>query len=184
MTEGRGFDPAEIYEYLVKARTKLLDWVRSLTLEQYTKEFPFGKTTIRETLVEIPLAEWSYGTRLIGESMPPRDQHPFVKYYKTDFPPLEPAWRELTDRTRRILREERNWARTMEWRPPLQAPTGARVSDRPIAIRTTAGGLATQLILHEVHHRAQVMAMLRQLGIAAENLDYSLLMYERSEVPA
>lgn len=175
--DGLGFTPAEIYEYLVKARQKLLDWVRPLTLEQYTQEFPFGKKTIRDTLVEIPLAEWNYGTRLIGESIPPRDQHPIVRYYQTAFAPLEDAWDELAERTRGILRDERDWARVIEY--------VARPANRPpIRIRATAGGLATQLIVHEVHHRAQVMAMLRQLSIAAQDLDYSILMFQREELPA
>lgn len=177
MDEAAGFAPAGVYEYLVKARAKLLEWVRPLTLEQYTKEFPFGKKTIRDTLVEIPLAEWLYGTRLVGETVPPRDQQPFVRYYQTDFAPLEDAWRELADRTRRILRGERDWARPVEYivRPP----------NRPaVQIRATAGGLATQLICHEVHHRAQVMAMLRQFGIPAENLDYTAMMVTRMELPA
>jgi len=51
-----------------------------------------------------------------------------------------------------------------------------------VIVRATAGGIATQLLLHEVHHRAQVMAMLRQLGIPAQNLDYSILKFERVEV--
>lgn len=176
-TDGPGFTPAEIYDYLVVARQKLLDWVRPLTLEQYTQEFPFGKKTIRDTLVEIPLAEWNYGTRLIGESIPPRDQHPVVPYYQTAFAPLEAAWREVTERTRRILREQRDWGGVVEYiaRPSNQPP---------IRIRATAGGLATQLIVHEVHHRAQVMAMLRQLGIEAQNLDYSILMFQRETLPA
>jgi uncharacterized damage-inducible protein DinB len=177
MSEVDGFTPAGIYEYLVKARAKLWDWVRPLTMEQYTKEFPFGKKTIRETIVEIPLAEWLYGRRLVGESIPPREDQPFVKYYQTEFAPLESAWRELADRTRRLLREERDWGRPVEYivRPP----------NRPaVQIHATAGGIATQMICHEVHHRAQVMAMLRQFGIAAENLDYSALMVTRTELPA
>jgi uncharacterized damage-inducible protein DinB len=176
MGDGRGFTPAAIYEYLFEARQKLLDWVRPLTPEQYTKEFPFGKKTIRDTLVEIPLAEWNYGTRLIGETIPPRDQHPIVKYYQTDFAPLEDAWRELAQRTRSILREERDWGRVIEWRPTI--------AERPTLMRTTAGGIATQIVVHEVHHRAQVMAMLRQFGIPAQNLDYSVLKFERTELPA
>lgn len=36
----------------------------------------------------------------------------------------------------------------------------------------TRGEAATQMLLHEVHHRAQAMAMLRQLGVEAQNLDY------------
>ena len=46
-------------------------------------------------------------------------------------------------------------------------------------LRGTAGGIAAQLLFHEVHHRAQVMAMLRQVGVAAENLDYNNLMFDR-----
>jgi uncharacterized damage-inducible protein DinB len=166
-----------VYEYLAKARAKLLDWIRPLTMEQYTKEFTFGKKTIRDTLVEIPLAEWLYGMRLVGEPAPPRDEQPFVKYYRTEFGPLEDAWRELADRTRRLLSNERDWSRPVEYVfRPLNRPA--------IQIRTTAGGIATQMICHEVHHRAQVMAMLRQFGIAAENLDYSALMVQRTELPA
>lgn len=176
MDDSRGFSPAAFYDYLVEARQKLLDWVRPLTPEQYTKEFPFGKKTIRDTLVEIPLAEWNYGARLVGESIPPRDQHPIVKYYQTDFAPLEDAWRELTDRTRSILREQRDWNRMVEWRPIA--------ADRPTLMRATAGGIATQMMVHEVHHRAQVMAMLRQFGIPAQNLDYSVLKFERKELLA
>ena len=52
----------------------------------------------------------------------------------------------------------------------------------PVRMRATAGGVASQLLFHEVHHRAQVMAMLRQVGVAAENLDYGVLMFERSPV--
>jgi uncharacterized damage-inducible protein DinB len=177
MDGAAGFTPSAVYEYLVKARAKLLDWVRPLTMEQYTKEFPFGRKTIRDTLVEIPHAEWLYGMRLIGEPTPPREEQPFVTYYQTAVAPLETAWRELEDRTRRILREQQDWTRPVEYivRPP----------NRPAArIHTTAGGVATQMICHEVHHRAQVMAMLRQFGIAAENLDYSALMVTRTEVPA
>ena len=177
MSEGAGFTPIAIYEYLVKARAKLWGWVRPLTTEQYTKEFSFGKKTIRDTLVEMPFAEWNYGTRLIGEAMPPREEHPFVRYYQTDAAPLEAAWQELADRTRRVLREERDWARPVEYI--------IRLPNRPAAqMHATAAGIATQMICHEVHHRAQVMAMLRQFGIAAENLDYTALMVTRTELPA
>ena len=48
----------------------------------------------------------------------------------------------------------------------------------PLRIRTTTGGIAAQLLFHEIHHRAQAMAMLRQLGVPAQDLDYSFLMYE------
>src|SRR2546426_10452194 len=91
--ERAGFNPVHLYEYLAKARAKLLDWVRPLTLAQYTKEFPFGLKTLRDTLVEIPLSEWTYVQRLRGKDVPPWDERPLARFYKTDFPPLERAWR-------------------------------------------------------------------------------------------
>ncbi len=45
-------------------------------------------------------------------------------------------------------------------------------------IRTTASGLAIQLLFHEVHHRAQVMTMLRALGAPIEGVDYSIFEWE------
>lgn len=175
MTGGEeGFTPIAFYEYLVTARRKLREWVRALTLEQYAREFPFGRKTIRATLVEIPLAEWSYGTRLIGETVPPIDRHPFNPFFSADFAALEPAWDELERRTRRILTQIQDWNRVLEWRT---------TTTPPMQVRTTPGGVAIQMMSHEVHHRAQVMAMLRQFGIAAENLDYSILMMERTPLP-
>ncbi len=35
--------------------------------------------------------------------------------------------------------------------------------------------VAFQMFHHEVHYRAQVMAMLCQMGVAAENLDFALV---------
>jgi len=172
-----GLHPAHLYEYLAKAREKLLNWVRPLTLEQYTKEFPLGLNTLRNTLVEIPQAEWLYVQRLRGEDVPPWDERPFARFYKTDFAPLDRAWREQAEETRGTLHEISDWARAVEY--------VARSSDEPpVRIRTTTGGIASQLLFHEVHHRAQAMAMLRQLGVAAQDLDYSFLMYEWTEVPA
>ncbi|HET7263389.1 MAG TPA: DinB family protein [bacterium] len=36
------------------------------------------------------------------------------------------------------------------------------------------------MALHEVHHRSQVMAMLRRCGVRAETLDDSFLAFERT----
>ena len=172
-----GLDPAHLYEYLAKARAKLLNWVRPLTVEQYTKEFPLGLKTLRNTLVEIPQAEWTYVQRLRGEDVPLWDERPFARFYETDFAPLDRAWREQAEETRGTLHEISDWARAVEY--------VARSSDQPpVRIRTTTGGIVSQLLFHEVHHRAQAMAMLRQLGVAAQDLDYSFLMYEWTEAPA
>jgi uncharacterized damage-inducible protein DinB len=176
-SELAGFTPAYLYEYLARARAKLLDWIRPLTLEQYTKEFPFGKKTLRATIVEIPMSEWSYIRRMRGEppNLKSQKDHPFWKYYETDFAPLEAAWKELAEDTRRTLRQITDWSKPIEY---------MTVAEPRFRIQTFTGGIAGQLLFHEIHHRAQAMAMLRQLGVPAENLDYSILMVERTKVPA
>ncbi len=177
MTEVRGINPTEAYDYLVAARAKLFDWIRPLGLEQYTREFPFGRKSVRGTLVEIASGEWTYNRRLRGEKVPAEmSDRPFTRFLNTEFAPLERAWQDQVEETRRTLREIMDWSKRLEY-----TPTNA---DRPtLRIRTTTGGVATQLLFHEIHHRAQAMAILRQLGVPAQNLDYSLVKFERVDVP-
>ncbi len=177
MTEVRGINPVEGYEYLVTAREKLFEWVRPLTLDQYTREFPFGIKSVRNSLVEIAGGEWTYTRRLRGEQMLPEADRPFPPFQKTEFAPLERAWQEQVEVTRRTLSEITDWSKRVEYI--------AVFPNRPkLRITTTTGGIAMQLLFHEIHHRAQAMAMLRHLGVPAQNLDYSILKFERTEVPA
>jgi uncharacterized damage-inducible protein DinB len=176
-----GFEPARIYDYLLKAREKVLAATRRLSLAQYTQEFPFAHKSVQATLVHIAGAEWTYNRRLRGEEIPPPADRPFTRFSQTEFAPLEAAWKAQGEETKRTLGEIADWSRPIEYvvTPP---PGGTGPFQRPTRIRTTAGGFATQLIVHEVHHRAQVMAMLRQLGAVVEVVDYSALMFERTEV--
>jgi len=71
------------------------------------------------------------------------------------------------------------WSRVITW---LSFPDDTRDNKR-FHITCTAGDLFTQLALHEVHHRAQIMAMLREIDPTRplEDLDYNALMYQRVE---
>lgn len=61
---------------------------------------------------------------------------------------------------------------------PGGAPSGlADHYDYLIAARQRAFD-RVRLLFHEVHHRAQVMAMLRLLGEPIQGLDYSLMRWE------
>ena len=101
--------------------------------------------------------------------------------YLDDIALTRADYRELArvsepERSRRLFR--RALADLGESRRPVEFVS--QLGPKPSRVRTTAGGLAGQLLMHEVHHRAQVMAMLRQIGVAAENLDYSALVWERT----
>ncbi len=155
--------------------------MRPLSLAQYTQEFPFAHRSIRATLVHMARAEYAYNRRLRGETIPPPAEQPFPRFAETEFAPFEAAWSAQGEETTGTLAGIADWSRPIEYVvTPLSGGTGP--FQKPTRIRTTAGGFATQLVVHEVHHRAQVMAMLRHLGIAAEVLDYSALMFERTEV--
>jgi len=81
------------------------------------------------------------------------------------------AWDRQRPVTRQALVEIADPVRPIDWVPPDLMPPERR--------RPTAGGMGGQILFHEIHHRARVMAMLRQVGVAAQNLDSSVLMTER-----
>ena len=165
-----------MYDYLVKARERLFDWIRPLAAEQYAREFPYGLKTIHATLVHTASAEWAYGNRLGGRQISFSDS-PFTVEKVKSFAELETLWKDLTAQTRAVLSEVKDWDTAVEYRIALPNAPAVR-------IRATKTGIAAQLLFHEVHHRSQVMSMLRQLGVAAQNLDYSAMMFERREETA
>jgi len=175
-------NPVATYEYLGKTRAKVLDAARLLPEGLYRRSFPFGLSTIASTLTHIMISEGYYADRLEGREVPPYDQWP-IKY---ESPPalgvVEELWRAQTQRVRGIVAAERDWSRPVAW---VSFPDE---QGRRSRIATNSGGLFTQLALHEVHHRAQVMAMLKLLGselpagAAVEDLDFNAWMFERAPV--
>lgn len=163
-------DYAHFFDYLLNARARLLDWVRGQPSDVYTRSFPIGLGTIRATLVHIAAAEVAYVRRLSGKDIP-QAESPFTVERQPEFAPFVKAWMQQAPVTRETLANLGDPTRVVEFMGRIP---------KPARIRATAGGIAGQVLFHEVHHRAQVMAMLRQSGAAAENLDYSVLMWERT----
>jgi uncharacterized damage-inducible protein DinB len=161
--------PLDHFDILLKSRRMLLDWVRARTPEQYIQEFPFGMKTIRATVVHLADAEWIYGVRVRGEDLDFANR-PFTEERHPTLSSLEPAWTDLEASTRAWMRAERDWGRRIE--------ITSRMRGKPMRIAFTPEKVALQMCYHEVHHRSQVMAMLRQMGVAAQNLDFSLHAYE------
>jgi uncharacterized damage-inducible protein DinB len=177
-------DPLKIYDYLIKSRERVFDAVRPLTPEQYQRSFTIGLKTIGSTLTHIMISEWYYIERLEGKTVPPYDQWPIKDENPPAFEVIEKTWREQAKKTRAAVAAESSasgsdWSRTITW---LGFPDDSRGGKR-FQITATAGDLFTQLSLHEVHHRAQIMAMLRELGKPLEDLDYNAMMFERVEKP-
>lgn len=157
----------------------MLDAVRLLEPEQQRRAFPIGLSTIASTVTHMMISEGYYADRLQGLDVPPYEQWPIRYESPPDLGVVEQVWRVQTDRVRGIVAAERDWARPVTW---VSFPDE---HGRRSRIGTTSGGLFTQLALHEVHHRAQVMAMLKLLGddlpagAALEDLDFNAWMFER-----
>ncbi|MDQ7859642.1 MAG: DinB family protein [Armatimonadota bacterium] len=166
-------DPVRLYAYLEKARDRLLDWIRPLDPAQYVREFPFGKRTLSATLAHIALSEWFYALRLTRKTPPPRSGWPLDEDRPPPFAELEAVWLAQARRTRAAIAGVEDWSRELEYT--------VRWDGTPVVITVSPGDIFSQLLIHEAHHRAQAMAMLRQLGVAAEDLDYNVLMYRRRD---
>jgi uncharacterized damage-inducible protein DinB len=119
------------------------------------------------------ISEWYYVQRIRGGDVPPYEQWPIQEEHPPPFATLEAAWTKQADDTRVALGAVRDWTTDIEY----------RVTDddgRAQIVTASAADLFTQLILHEVHHRAQVLNMLRQLGVAAKDLDFNSFFKRRA----
>lgn len=156
-----------VYDVHSQAREKLFDWIRPLSQEQYTQSFPFGLHTLQSTMVELAGTELWLGKRMREEPFPEPfswDEWPISEKTCPTFADLERAWRQLMPVTRRGLAAITDPERVVETRLVGR--------ERVATYRATQGDLAVQLLMHEVHHRAQAMAMLRQFGVEAQDVDY------------
>jgi uncharacterized damage-inducible protein DinB len=122
------------------------------------------------------ISEWYYVQRMRGRNVPPYERWPIRWENPPPFAALEAAWVEQAADTRAALDAVRDWSAELEYRVTTD-------DGRSMIVTASAAGLFTQLILHEVHHRAQAMNMLRHLGVAAEDLDYNAMVFERREAP-
>ncbi len=164
-------DFAHFFDYLTLARGRLLDWIGGQPGDLYTRAYPFGLGSIRTTLVHVADVEWGYVQRLTGRDYT-REDSPFTEARYPTLSPFAAAWRAEQPVTRAALAGIDDASRAIEYVSRNFTP--------PRRTRTTAGGIAGQLLFHDVHHRAQVMTMLRLAGVPIQDLDYSRLVWERT----
>ncbi len=157
--------PLDHYRYLTEARHRWMERVRHLSAEQYEQDFPFGLKSVRRTVHHMAGAEWFVLGQLRGR---PATDNPFSYMRHPDASGLEAAWREFEPRTVEIIEGEADWSRPVEI-------TVVIPSRQRFVVKTAAIKVFTQFCYHEIHHRSQVMAMLRQLSAPIETLDFLLL---------
>lgn len=164
--------PTKIYEYLCLARGRILDWVRPLSEADYRREFGIGPGSIAKTLTHVVVSESYYVHRIAGN----REARPGPPLLNDEAPPgfgeLESTWARQAEQTKAVIAAVRDWDAVIEYRMKWD-------DGREFIARASPSDVFSQLAFHEVHHRAQVMNMLKRLGTVAEDLDYNTLMYVR-----
>lgn len=165
-------NPTRTYDYLALARERLFTAAADLTEVDYTREFRIGPCSLARTFTHMLISEWYYIERLLEREVPPYAEWPIKDEHPLPFSDLATTWRAQAESTRAAIASKRDWSR----------PIVYRVTDddgRLVRATCTAGDMLTQLALHEVHHRAQALNMLRQLGVSLEDIDFNAMMYDR-----
>jgi uncharacterized damage-inducible protein DinB len=136
------------------ANVRILERCAGLTDEQLDATIVGTFGSIRDTLQHIVTAERSYFSRVsIGQPYRRPD----------DAPPLTIA--EMTESVRT------SGSGLIEWAPKVQANDTVQVNWEGAPRDVPKTILLTQAINHATEHRAQIMAILTQLGIQPPELD-------------
>lgn len=160
------------YDYLAAARGRVFDRARTLTPRQHAQAFPIGPGSLLRTFAHVLGAEWYYVQRLTEAELPPRGRWPIDDENPPALPVVEAIWFEQAARTRAAFQGVTDWQ--AEVRYEVDAEDAGRGRRR---VTATVSDIFTQLVLHEVHHRAQAMNMLRHLGAPVDDLDFNAMCY-------
>ena len=117
--------------------------------------------------------------RIRGRTAPlgdlPHEHDPEVSTASSlGFADLHARWMSQQRETREDI--SRSWAGGDDgWNTPLLVST---VFDGNLhEYRASPADIFVQLIMHEIHHRAQVLHMLKRSGISTGEIDFNTLMY-------
>lgn len=168
-----------VYNYLIPVRGRVLSAAATLTDEQYRRDTKIGLGSIASTLAHIMISEWYYIERLEGRAVPHYSQWTIQYEAPPEFGVIQSTWNEQQSRVRAAIAAEKDWDRIITW------DSFADENGKRFHVQTTARDVFTQLVMHEVHHRAQAMSMLKLLGPGTqtvEDVDFSAFAYRKTEI--
>jgi uncharacterized damage-inducible protein DinB len=143
-----------LFRHNLWANLRLLEQCTELSTKQLNATITGTFGSIRETLQHIVYAEQSYFARISTGEPPFRPE---------DAPPLTLA--EMVESVRMT------GVGFIEWAPKIQANDSVMLNwdGQPREVPKTT--ILTQVINHATEHRAQIMAILTQIGIQPPSLD-------------
>lgn len=143
-----------LFNHHLWANLRLLERCADLNSEQLAASIPGAHGDILDTLEHITKAEQSYFSRISTGQMYKRPE---------DEPPMSIA--DMMDSLRRTGGGLIEWAGKVQSEDTVQIDWDGTPREVPKTI------LLTQVINHATEHRAQIMAIMTQLGIQPPELD-------------
>ena len=160
-------DVRSLFSYTEWANGRILESVRGLSEEQFTREIVSSFPSVRDTLAHIVMAEWIWLRRWLGESPMQRPEWalsaPSLETIATHLEAVQDERRALLDR---VTDEE------------LQRPIDYRLMNGE-AHSTPLGDLMTHVANHATYHRGQLTTMLRQIGVTPPSTDMIVFIRNR-----
>lgn len=144
-----------LLEHNAWATRVLLDRCRDLTPGQFAQTFEIGPGSLHDTLLHVVSSMGRWADRIGGRQL--RDSlEPASRTWTPDelIPKLDEAAGDLVDVVAKVLEEDR-----------LEEKMEFRVPGRPEPFIFTRGTAIVHVVTHGVHHRAQILNMLRRLGV-------------------
>lgn len=142
-----------LFDHNLWANLRLIERCSGLTAEQLDATIPGAFGSIRDTLQHIVTSEQSYFSR-ISTGQPRRRPE--------DAPPL--TMTEMLGSVRTT------GSGLVEWAPKVQADDKVQVDWEGTPREVPKTIILTQVINHATEHRAQILAILTQLGIESPDL--------------
>ena len=132
------------------ATTQLLDACGKLTTDQFHRRFDIGPGSLHDTITHVVGAMRAWTETLAGQEPRPRLEADGQRRTPEQLLSLlHEAWREFQAEARRR---------------PLEETVSRRTRDGK-TLQMTRGAVLAQVTTHGMHHRAQCLNMLRQLGV-------------------
>jgi uncharacterized damage-inducible protein DinB len=163
-------DIGMLYDYSYWANAKLFRVLSSMTTDDFVRPVAGSWGSIRNTLVHMMSAEGGWLERAGG---PTRG----APLKADDFPTLASVtgyWSLQEPKLRGFLAtlSDADLARPIEYTLPQLSATGV----------LTIGEMLHHAVNHNIHHRAQVALLMRQLGVTPGNVDIMFYYSERRAV--
>lgn len=151
------------YEWIKQTRQILLDQCSELDEDEFTKEFEFGFHSISDSLVHIAGCYHAWlGSFVLSETSSPLLKKEVVNNMKVD--DIQRYFKQADEYVERVFEQFTNQFDTfIEKEPAWRVGSGF--------IRKTPHQLLIHSIIHESHHKGQIVTMLRLLGHIPKNTD-------------